>query len=545
MIITSVEQNNEELELIRCSVDASIFRVTPSLVVYPEDAGQVRQVVRQIVRAAERGEECAYLAARSAGTCMSGGSLTSGVVVDMQRYMNRVGVVEYRDSEPYITVQPGAFYRDMEAVTHASNLEMPVYTASKALCGVGGMFGNNCGGEQSLLHGKAANWVMRTRHVFADGNEYAVAPLSASALGHKCAHDTYESRIYRGVYNLIRDNWSVIERNRPLVSKNSAGYYLWNVLNPNTGDFDLNQLLVGSQGTLGITTEISWKLRPVESAAKMIVVMLPDISRLGDIVNMLLEYGPSSIESYDDASMKLAVRFFPDFIKSLGVRKAFSLGVQFLPELGMMMRGGVPKLILVVEFKGSSDEEIDILLQPAFEAVQKFGYPARIPGTDAGEEKYWTIRRESFNLLRKHLSGKRTAPFIDDVCVAPEFLPEFLPKLEVLLREYKLTYTIAGHAGDGNFHIIPLMDFRLEQTVDTIMELSDRVYALVAEYHGSITAEHNDGIIRTPYLHHMFDDEMLALFRQVKDIFDPLNIFNPGKKVSGSIEYIRDHIKRE
>lgn len=545
MNLTSVEQSSDVSELVRCSTDASIFQITPSLVVYPEDAGQLRQVVRQIARAADKGEPGVYMTARSAGTCMSGGSLTDGVVIDTQKHLNRIGVVEYRDNEPYITVQPGALYRDMETVTHAAGLEMPVYPASKHLCGVGGMFGNNCGGEASLLHGKAAHWVMKTKHIFADGNEYVVAALSDRALQFKIAQDSFEGRLYRDVYNLIRDNWTVIQRNKPLVSKNSAGYYLWNVLDAETGEFDLNQLLVGSQGTLGIATEISWKLRRVEPAAKMIVIMLPDLVQLGDIVNTLLEHGPSSIESYDDASMKLAVRFFPDFIKSLGWRKSLSLGIQFLPELGMMLRGGVPKLILVAEFKGANDAEIDKQLLPAYEAVQKFGYEVSIPADDAGEEKYWTIRRESFNLLRKHLSGKRTAPFIDDVCIAPEFLPEFLPRLHGLLHSYNLNYTIAGHAGDGNFHIIPLMDFRDAQTVEIIMEVSEKVYALVQEYHGSITAEHNDGIVRTPYLHYMFDDEMLELFKKVKQIFDPLNIFNPGKKVGGTTEYLKQHIKRE
>ncbi len=545
MNITSVDQSIDKSDIGRCSSDASIFSVTPSLVTFPEDSGQLRQIVRQISKAAEKGEAGAYMAARSAGTCMSGGSLTEGVIIDTQKYMNTIGSIEMRDDIPYITAQPGALYRDMELVTHAASLEMPVYPASKHLCGIGGMFGNNCGGEASLLHGKAANWIMKTKHVFADGNEYVVSPLSDRALQFKIVQDSFEGRLYRDVYTLIRDNWTVIQRNKPLVSKNSAGYYLWNVLDAETGDFDMNQLLCGSQGTLGIASEITWRLRPVEPAAKMIVVMLPDLSRLGEIVNVLLEYSPSSIESYDDASMKLAVRFFPDFIKSLGWKKSLSLGIQFLPELGMMLRGGVPKLILVAEFKGVNDEEIDTRLLPAHDAVQKFGYEVRIPANDAGEEKYWTIRRESFNLLRKHLSGKRTAPFIDDVCIVPEFLPEFLPRLHDLLHSYNLNYTIAGHAGNGNFHIIPLMDFRDPQTVEIIMDVSEKVYALVHEYHGSITAEHNDGIVRTPYLHHMFDDDMLELFKKVKQIFDPLNIFNPGKKVGGTTEYLRQHIKRE
>jgi FAD/FMN-containing dehydrogenase len=136
--------------------------------------------------------------------------------------------------------------------------------------------------------------------------------------------------------------------------------------------------------------------------------------------------------------------------------------------------------------------------------------------------------------------------------VRPEFLPKFLPELDKILEQYKskMMYTLAGHAGDGNFHIIPLMDFKHTDTAKIIIELSDKVYDLVAKYHGSITAEHNDGLIRTPYLGKMYDKKILGIFKQVKEIFDPKNIFNPGKKVptehlGGTKEYIASHVAIE
>jgi hypothetical protein len=174
--------------------------------------------------------------------------------------------------------------------------------------------------------------------------------------------------------------------------------------------------------------------------------------------------------------------------------------------------------------------------------IQKFNFKMRATKNFGEEEKYWTIRRESFNLLRKHVKGKRTAPFIDDVCVLPENLPEFLPKMRKILDETGILYTIAGHAGNGNFHIIPLMNLKDDHTRALIPILSEKIYNLVKEYNGSITAEHNDGIVRTPYLDKMYSSEILDLFQQTKYIFDPKNIFNPGKKVGGSIEYMVGHI---
>ena len=178
------------------------------------------------------------------------------------------------------------------------------------------------------------------------------------------------------------------------------------------------------------------------------------------------------------------------------------------------------------------------------ELKSKFSVQARIAKDYADAQKYWTMRRESFNLLRKHVSGKKTAPFIDDVIVPPDKLPEFLPRLDQILSPYKnLIYTLAGHAGDGNFHIIPLMDLSDPSSRGTIQELSEKVYNLVVEFGGSITAEHNDGLIRTPYLGKMYSEQIIELFRKTKEIFDPQNIFNPRKKVNGDLQYAINHIK--
>ncbi|MCH8244325.1 hypothetical protein IIB97_00340 [Patescibacteria group bacterium] len=142
------------------------------------------------------------------------------------------------------------------------------------------------------------------------------------------------------------------------------------------------------------------------------------------------------------------------------------------------------------------------------------------------------------------MEGKRTASFIEDIIVPPETLPEFLPKLRYILAKYQknLVYTIVGHVGNGNFHIIPLMDLRKEENRALIPSLMEQVHALVFEYGGSMTAEHNDGIIRTPFLEDMFGKEVVGLFSQTKNVFDPKDIFNPGKKTNGDLEFALAHI---
>lgn len=213
----------------------------------------------------------------------------------------------------------------------------------------------------------------------------------------------------------------------------------------------------------------------------------------------------------------------------------------------MSLSGGMPKLVLIAEFTGDSQEEVNekaSLLKREVES--KFQIKSRVCKSEAEVQKYWTIRRESFALLRQHVSGKHTAPFIDDICVRPEKMPEFLPKLNEILKKYenKMIYTIAGHAGNGNFHIIPLMNLADELQRAIIPKLSEEVYDLVVKFGGTITAEHNDGLIRTPYLEKQFGPEVIKLFAEVKNIFDPLNIFNPRKKVGGDLKYALDHIKQ-
>ena len=357
-----------------------------------------------------------------------------------------------------------------------------------------------------------------------------------------------QEEIYKKVFDLIKQNEEEIIQAKPKVSKNSAGYYIWNTIQNNI--FDLNKFLVGSQGTLGIVTEMTLKLIPENKHSKLVVIFMNDLAPLGRLVDEILTQNPETLETYDDKTMKLAVKFFPDFLKNKGFFGMFKFMWSFLPEFFMMLTNGLPKLILLAEFAGEDEKSVNDKCLKLVEKIRDFKLKVRITESETEANKYWDIRRESFALLRKHIKGMRTAPFIDDIIVRPEFLPKFLPELNSILNKYNLTFTLAGHAGDGNFHIIPLMDFKRSDTAKIIIELGEAVYDLVLKYHGSITAEHNDGLIRTPYLRKMYGDKIIGIFEKIKEIFDPKNIFNPGKKIAtsnlgGTKEYIASHIAIE
>lgn len=531
-----IDSGDETLK--KYSHDASLFTMKPEVVMFPKDSADIQTLVKWVNENKAKNPKLS-ITARSAGTDMSGGAIGSSIILDFTRYMNKILEVK----KDHAVVEPGCYYRDFDKETKKIDRYMPAFTASREICAVGGMVGNNSGGEKSIKYGKVENFINQLKVVLSDGNEYIVKPLTSREIEVKSEQKDFEGEMYRKIFDLIDENYDAIKKAKPDVSKNSAGYYLWNVYDRNTGVFDLCRLIVGSQGTLGIVTEINWHIVPFEKYSNIMAVFLPSLDEVSKLVTEILPYKPDSLETYDDKSMFLAVRFFFDFIQQLGFKGAMKLGLQFIPETLMIVSGGVPKLILMVEFAGNSEEEIKNRLIEVESKIKHFGFHTHIAHSSAEAQKYWSIRHESFNLLRKHSKGKRTAPFIDDIIVKLQFLPEFLPKVKALLDEYKLDYTVQGHLGNGNFHIIPLMDLHSPFSADIILELSGKIYSLVKEYKGSITAEHNDGIIRTPYLKGQFGEDIVALFNETKHIFDPRNIFNPGKKVGGSFEDIKSAIK--
>lgn len=532
---------SDEGTLADYSHDASLFELKPQVVVCPKDIDDLKSLVKFVT---EHKKEMPNLSltGRSGGTDMGGGSLGDSIIVSFGKYFNHLGQV--RGDE--ISTEPGVYYRDFEKETLKSGLIMPSYPASREICAMGGIVNNNSGGEKSLNYGKTEKYVKSLKVILSDGSECILEAQAAEGLKNKMALQTLEGEIYRKMHDLISQNYDLLQAAKPKVSKNSAGYYLWNVWDKEKKVFDLTKLFTGAQGTLGLLAEATLKLVPAEKYSALTIAFLNDTSLIPEIVKTVLPHRPESFEGYDDNTLRLAIKFFPSFAKLMGARNIISLSWQFLPELWMFIRGGIPKLILQIEFAGNDQAEVRRQAGAiAKELKTKFKLAAKIAESDKEIRKYWLIRRESFNLLRHKIKDKHTAPFIDDIIVPPARLGEFLPELNKILADYpRLIYTIAGHIGDGNFHIIPLMNLENPKDREIIGLLGPRVYELVLKYGGSITAEHNDGLVRSPYLKEMYGDKVYALFEETKRIFDPEDIFNPRKKVGGNFEFSAAHIRK-
>ena len=519
-----------------------MFELRPQLVVKPTDAKDVERLVKLVATEKKKNPHLS-LTARSAGTDMSGGAINDSVIVDFRAHFTKLEKVTPTSAQ----TQPGVLYRDFEPQTLKHGALMPSYPASRDLASVGGMVNNNSGGEKSLEFGKTEDFVTELQFVFADGVQRTVRPLKKAELAKKLKQKDFEGEVYRKVFKLVDTHYDEIKAAKPHVTKNSTGYNLWDVWDRDSGIFDLTKLIVGAQGTLGFVTDIHFRLVPARKHSGLLVLFMRDIDDLGEVIPKVLEAKPATFESFDDATLWLSIRFMPSFLKLLGWKRFIHLLITLIPD-GLQLLRGIPKLILMVEFNGETEIEVRQKIRALHSELAKHRARYEINGfeedpTEGKSEKFWLMRRYSFQLLRSKVKDKHTAPFIDDFVVPPANLSAFLPKLRKIIKKYKLFATIAGHMGDGNFHVIPLMKLEDKRDRRKILPAMKEVNNLVLKYHGSLSGEHNDGLVRGPWLKMMYGPGMLKHFQAAKDIMDPQGIFNPHKKASAEWEYSFSHIR--
>lgn len=542
--VFSGEIDNSDATREIYSHDASLFELKPKVVVSPKDSKDVQQLVKWVIAHKEDVPELS-ITPRSAGTDMSGGAIGESIVADMTKHMNAITEISATSAH----IQPGLYFRDFDAKTLEHNALLPSYPASRDLCTLGGMISNNSGGEKSLEYGKTANFVTELSVVFADGNEYIVKPLQKDELVRKMSQGDFEGDLYKQTFELLEKHYDKIQKAKPNVSKDSTGYHLWDVWNRETGVFDLTKLIVGSQGTLGIVTDIKLKLVPRRAHSGLLVLFLKDINSLGELIETVLRHKPASFEGFDDATLLLSIKFMPYFLKMLGPVKFIKLCFGLLPD-GLQLLRGIPKMVVMVEFNGDSVDEVREKIAELHRELGKYRARYEINGfeedpTEGKSEKFWIMRRHSFNLLRKKVKDKHTAPFIDDFIVRPEHLPKFLPELREIIKRYKLFATIQGHVGDGNFHVIPLMEIEKPEERAKLQPAMKEVNTLVLKYGGSISGEHNDGMVRGPWLETMYGSEVFGYMKATKAIFDGQNIFNPHKKTDADWDFSFSHIRQK
>jgi FAD/FMN-containing dehydrogenase len=522
---------------IEHSRDASIYEIIPQAVLEPKDSKDVQNLVTFVHKYKESYPSLS-ITTRSAGTDMSGAAIGSSLVLSMTRHFSKLEGL----SGTILHAQPGVFLRDIDPLLTAHDLMLGSAPASRAISTIGGMVANNSGGEQSLRYGNADRSVRELKVVFADGKEYTVKPLTKKELIIKMKQKTFEGQLYKKVYELIEANYDHIKNARPQVNKNSMGYNLWSVWDRTTGIFDMTQLIAGSQGTLGIITDIKLEVVPKAPHAGLLLAYLSSFNQLGRIIPLVMEHKPATFEGFDDITFTLGLKHFRSFSKQIGMKEMLKQQAWLLRSV-VRFKGHLPNIVLMIEFEGQTKEEVYAKISKLHDALLKFHLRTDIEGDESASAPFWQIRRSSLSLLRNRIKDKYASPFIDDMTVQPKYLPEFLPKLRRIIRKYKLPATLSGHFGDGNFHIVPLLNIEGKRDQAKLEPVMREIIPLVLKYGGTMAGEHNDGMVRGPWLPAVFGDEMYQLFKETKEIFDPGYIFNPHKKTDASWEYSMDHIR--
>lgn len=506
------------------STDASIFKITPNVVVYPRNESDVRKTTRFTWQLAARGRVFP-ITARGSGTDQGGAAIGSGILMIFPAHMNRI--LELDGKNGTVIVEPGLNYGKLQQTLFTHDSFLPPAPASLEYSTIGGALANNAGGDKSVKYGTTIDFVKKMRVVIANGDVLEVERISKRELNKKLGLTTLEGEIYRTVDSLIEDNQSLIEKLNLHTTKNTAGYNL-NLVKRKDGSFDLTPLFIGSQGTLGLITEATIKTLPRSSTSTLIAAMIDQIDDLQDIILEIRKLSelPSAVELVDENLLKLVSQTDPNLIKNV-VKPPF------------------PRFILLIEFDDSSDHTQKKLSKQVTKILNHKKVPFTLETDMQKKEELWKIRHSTTAILSHHEGGARPVPIIEDGIVPPERLGEYLKAIYDMYKHYGLPVTVSGHAADGHIHLQPILDLKQVGDRQKIFRLMDDYYKLVIGLGGSISGEHGDGRLRAPFLPMQYGPEIYELFTKVKAVFDPFNILNPGVKLGTSIESLKPLLREE
>ncbi len=518
------------------STDESIFCIKPQLVIQPKNKHDIEIAVKTISEQVKDFPSLS-LTPRAAGTGLGGGSLTDSVVIDLCAHLDKIESVRKTKDKITITCEAGAMWRDVEKELNKYDTYLPSYPASKDICSIGGSIANNAAGPDSLRYGHCSEWIESVDVVLADGNTYTIKPLNYREFAELIKQNNFYAKIAKEVFDLISKNQSEIKKNKPKTKKNSSGYPLWSVLSDTMtnfkkgkGYFDLTKLIAGSQGTIGIIVKLTLRALPKPTDTILLNVPIFSTKDISAIINKSLKYNPVNIEIFDSLTFDLAMSN-PGFFKHrLSMRDYYKVMFFMYKTYHVRFRRNFPEFIVLITFNQETKNKYTI--EKISKDISTSNSVAAYTKHKSEIEMFWQIRRASYTLSKMQDPSRRPAAFLEDITVPPNQISGFLEKVMELFEKFKIVAAIHGHGGNGHFHFYPLLDFTDKKTPTLIEKMSEAFFTTATKFKGNICGEHNDGIIRTPYLDKMFSKKMIKLFEKTEAIFDPDDILNPGKKVN-------------
>ena len=479
------------------AVDASIYRLTPKVVALPDSEDDIDLIVDYAVR------QGIPLTARAAGTNLTGSAIGTGIILDVSR-MNRI--LEVNTEEKWARVQPGMVLAELNKQLLSAELMFGPDPSSGEMCKLGGMLANNSSGPHTLRYGAVKDNVTALRVRLPQGGWLKA---QSYAMGSHDLSQIFSDHPGLGsLLHLVKEHDALIQAKRPHVSKNSSGYNLFGLIDGiHEGVCDLPKLFIGSEGTLGIFSEATIRLvdRPKSTASALI--HFQHLEEMGESVPDLLTLKPSALEVMDANTLNLIGR------DTYGIPhdSAATLLIEFDQD----------------EDPGRSERLLSLCRGYRLSADPVIAFDGE------KQKELWQARKALYPTLYRYDQRKKPINFVDDVVVTAERTSELIRYLETFFGEQDIAVAVFGHIGDGNAHILPLLDLNDSHDFQGMVKAHRDVHqAVLEEFGGSICGEHGDGRIRAEMVRPMFGEELYQVFVEVKRLLDPSGVMNPGVKIS-------------
>ncbi|MDP6102587.1 MAG: FAD-linked oxidase C-terminal domain-containing protein, partial [Dehalococcoidia bacterium] len=486
------------------STDASIYQIEPLGVVLPRNK---EDVIATVDLAHRYGVP---ILPRGGGTSLAGQTVGRAIVMDMSKYMNNV--LEVNTEEQWARVQPGIVLEQLNHQIRDTGLFFAPDPATANRSNVGGAIGNNSCGSHSILYGKTIDQIKELETVLSDGYLAQFGPITPFQLETKLHGDGLEGQIYRQVMEIANNNAEEVESRYPKLMRRVGGYNLDQLIDVPQVNFA--KLIVGSEGTLATVTEAKVNLVKRPKATALMAVHFQGLIEAMEATVATLEHSPAAVE--------LVGRVI---LQQIRISLGYSRRASFIE--------GDPHSILLIETAGDTEPEVADKLEEIEKGLRRrgMGY-AYIKMADRVEQaNVWDVRKAGVGLMMGVQGQAKPIPFIEDCAVSTDQLPEYIRRVDEMIRENGTEAAYYGHASVGCIHVRPFINLKEQADVDRMYNISKEASDLVMEMGGAMSGEHGDGLLRSMWNEKVFGTTLYNAFRDVKRAFDPTGIMNPGKIV--------------
>ena len=486
------------------ATDASIYQITPLALVVPLDEDDVRAAVDVAAR------HNVSILPRGSATSLNGQCVGQSMIIDFTRHMNKV--IELNTEKRWVRVQPGIVLDKLNATLAPHGLHFAPDPATSSRATIGGIIGNNSSGTRSIVYGIAVDHVLALKVLLADGTELDLEELSPDQYDRQASPanaNIRQAKILSGFKRIIQDNRDEIIKRFPKVMRRVQGYNLDAFVD--TDRWNLAKLLTGSEGTLGVTLEAKLNLEPLPKHRVLSIVHFDQLIDAVGAVAPILEHNPSAVEIIDSDIIILA-------------RKNLNIA----PMCGFIQ--GDPQALLVVEFFGDTPEQAKGKADALAASLQNqsIGYAWPTITEPSQQANVWAVRKNGLGLMLGMKGDSKPLAFIEDSAVPVDVLPEYIDKLRKFCQQRNVPVAMYAHASVGTIHVRPVLNLKQQQGIDDMKAIAEFAFALVRKYGGSLSGEHGDGRVRSPFLKDFLGLQLCSALADVKALFDPEGLMNPG-----------------